>query len=490
MATEADVLRSISAILESGERREQYKVQSALAMMQFAQQKRMSDIAETKSNLELAQKSLQQQKPIVASEFLSATRLGGIYQQTEEGETAEDAISEMVKTLRSKQYLGSKYDKNKANAIAGAVWNYYSAEDPTSIIRLGSNLYDASIAMEAGEQTPAQHGLFDAFMKLGVTADLKDISMAAKKARVSERRISKEISEFLQGDYEIQDPIGIYAGIPDAVEEADMDRRLKQKPASADYTEMETTREALRDAESRYKGLQNKMDANTATDDEKEEFYELPNLMDRFRSELGSSSDALQSSVQGDYEIQDPIGIYAGIPDAVEEADMDRRLKQKPASADYTEMETTRGALRDAESRYKGLQNKMDANTATDDEKEEFYELPNLMDRFRSELGSSSESLLASVQGELDDIDKQMKDMKDAGIDRSRQYAEVKRKRIEKRREALGLSRKAAEERQREVRSSEIENIAELLGVSTSEAVPYYEGAKGRELARNQMVFK
>ena len=390
MATEADVLRSISAILESGERREQYKVQSALAMMQFAQQKRMSDIAETKSNLELAQKSLQQQKPIVASEFLSATRLGGIYQQTEEGETAEDAISEMVKTLRSKQYLGSKYDKNKANAIAGAVWNYYSAEDPTSIIRLGSNLYDASIAMEAGEQTPAQHDLFDAFMKLGVTADLKDISMAAKKARVSERRISKEISEFLQGDY----------------------------------------------------------------------------------------------------EIQDPIGIYADIPDAVEEADMDRRLKQKPASADYTEMETTRGALRDAESRYKGLQNKMDANTATDDEKEEFYELPNLMDRFRSELGSSNESLQSSVQGELDDIDNQIKDMTDAGLDRSRQYAEVKRKRIEKRREALGLSRQAAEERQRESKSSEIESIAELLGVSTSEAVPYYEGAKGRELARNQMVFK
>jgi len=380
MATEADVLRSISAILESGERREQYKVQSALAMMQFAQQKRMSDIAETKSNLELAQKSLQQQKPIVASEFLSATRLGGIYQQTEEGETAEDAISEMVKTLRSKQYLGSKYDVNKAHAIAGAVWNYYSAEDPTSIIRLGSNLYDASIAMEAGEQTPDQHDLFDAFMKLGVTADLKDISLSAKKARVSERRISKEISEFLQGDYEIQDPIGIYAGVPDAVEEADMDRRLREKPASAEYTEMETTREALTDAEARYKGLQNKMDSNTATDDEKEEFYELPNLMDRFRSELGSSSEALQSS----------------------------------------------------------------------------------------------------VQDELDDIDKQIEDMRNAGLARTRQYKEIKRKRVEKRREFMGLTRQAAVERRREERSSDIEGISELLGVSTSEAEPYYETAQAR----------
>jgi hypothetical protein len=384
MATTADVLRSVNAILQSGERREQYKVQTALSMMQFAQQKRMQDIALTQKNLDLAQKSLQQQKPIVASEFLSATRLGGIYQQTEEGETAEDAISEMVKTLRSKQYLGKKYDRNKAHAIAGAVWNYYSAEDPTSIIRLGSNLYDASIAMEAGEQTPDQHELFDAFMKLGVTADLKDISMAAKKARVSEQYISKEISEFLQGDYEIQSPIGIYADIPEAVEEADMDRRLKETPAPAEYTEMETTREALRDAEGRYKGLQNKMDTNMATDEEKEEFYELPNLMDKFRIELGSSSESLQSS----------------------------------------------------------------------------------------------------VQDELDDIDKQISDMQDAGLARSKQYGEIKRKRIEKRREYLALTQQAAEERFRETKSSEIENVSELLGVSTSEAEPYYEGAKARELAR------
>ena len=390
MATTADVLRSVNAILQSGERREQYKVQSALAMMQFAQQKRMQDIDLTQKNLDLAAKNLEMQKPTIASEFLSATGLGGIYVEAEPGESAEKAISEMVDTLRSKQYLGKKYDKEKAHAIAGAVWNYRSAEDPTSIIRLGSNLYDASLAMEAGEQTPAQHGLFDAFMKLGVTADLKDISMAAKKVRVSEQYISKEISEFLQGDYDIQSPIGVYAEVPEALEEADMDRRLQEQPASAGYTEMETTREALRDAEARYKGLQNKMDANTATDDEKEEFYELPNLMDRFRSEVGESSALLQDS----------------------------------------------------------------------------------------------------VQGELDALDKQMKNMKDAGIDKSRQYGEVKRKRIEKRREALGLSRIAAEERQREVRSSEIENIAELLGVSTSEAVPYYEGAKGRELARNQMVFK
>ena len=302
MATTADVLRSVNAILQSGERREQYKVQSALAMMQFAQQKRMQDVALTQKNLDLAQKSLQTQKPIVASEFLSATGLGGIYVETEPGESAEGSISEMVDTLRSKQYLGKKYDKEKARALAGAVWNYYSAEDPTSIIRLGSNLYDASVAIEAGVSSEAQEDLFDSFKKLGITADLKDISMAAKKARVSEQYISKEISEFLQGDYDIQSPIGIYAEVPEAVEEADMDRRLQEQPVSASNIEMETTREALRMAEAKYKGLQNKMDTKMASDEEQEEFYALPALLDRYRLELDENSGIVKQSVEGDIE--------------------------------------------------------------------------------------------------------------------------------------------------------------------------------------------
>ena len=67
MATEADVLRSITAIMEGGLRREEAKVQTALAMMQFAQQKRMQDIALTQANLDLVSKSVQQQKPQVAS---------------------------------------------------------------------------------------------------------------------------------------------------------------------------------------------------------------------------------------------------------------------------------------------------------------------------------------------------------------------------------------------------------------------------------------
>ena len=106
MATEADVLRSITSKLQSGERKEQYKVQSALAMMQFAQQQRQQDIALTQSNLDLVSKSVQQQKPQVAAEFLASSGIGGIYEQGAEDEPASDSIGRMVKNLRSKQYFG------------------------------------------------------------------------------------------------------------------------------------------------------------------------------------------------------------------------------------------------------------------------------------------------------------------------------------------------------------------------------------------------
>ena len=158
MATEADVLRSITAIMEGGLRREEAKVQSALAMMQFAQQKRMQDIALTQSNLELVSKSVQQQKPQVASEFLSSSGLAGIYQQGEEGEPAMDTIEDMAKSIRSKQFFGRGFDPNKAQSIAAAVWNYYSAEDPNSILKLAEDLHDANIMANDPEQAALMSG--------------------------------------------------------------------------------------------------------------------------------------------------------------------------------------------------------------------------------------------------------------------------------------------------------------------------------------------
>lgn len=300
MATQADVIRSVNAILQSGERKQQYEVQTALSMMQMAQNKRMQDITVAKSNLELASKNLQQQKPQIAASFLQSTGLGGVWQEAEEGETAGEVISDMAKRLRHKSYFGKKFDQAQAESIAGAVWSYYSAEDPNAVLSIASNLYDSVSAIEAGTGSISQKKMFEAFNRLGIEANMKDITRGAKKARDSEQYISKEISEFLQGDYDIQSPIGVYADVPVQTDAAILKSKLEDKP---DVVGVDETRGALRLAESKLVGLEKKIESGVATDEEKEQYNTLPSLIQRYRSELIDMSDELNSEL--DLDIQE-----------------------------------------------------------------------------------------------------------------------------------------------------------------------------------------
>ena len=388
MATEADVLRSITSILQSGERREQYKVQSALAMMQFAQQQRHQDIAQTQANLDLVSKSVQQQKPKVAAVFLSSSGIGGIYQEGEEGDPASDAITEMAGRLRSNQYFGRKFDKAHSESIAAAVWNYYNAQDPNSILKLAGDLHDASAMandrMKEPDMTDPQRKLYQAFSDLHKSRDLSHLTTDAKKTRDAESQVRKEIFDFTKGDYDISDLSGKYSGVPEALDELDFQQRMEEQPPAAEFTQMETTRDSIREAEARLIGLQNKMDSNTATDEEKEEFLELPNLIDTFREEIGESSDSLKFS----------------------------------------------------------------------------------------------------VQDEMDGLDKQIAKLQDAGLGRTRAYNELKLERASKKREYLDLLRKDSVEQAKKEKSDQLDLISEEMGVPVSQAERYLQ--EDRATARLQ----
>ena len=382
MATEADVLRSITSILQSGERREQYKVQSALAMMQFASQQRQQDIAQTQANLDLVSKSVQQQKPQVAAEFLASSGLGGIYEEGEEGDPASDAIGNMAENIRSKQFFGRKFDRAQSESMAAAVWNYYNAQDPNSILKLASDLHEASAMANDRMREPAmtdpQRKLYQAFSDLHKSKDLSHLTTAAKKTRDAESQVRKEIFDFTKGDYDISDLSGIYSGIPEALDELDFQQRMEEKPPAAEFTEMETTRRSIIDAEARLRGLQNKIDSNTATDEEKEEFLELPNLIDTFREEVGESSDSLKFS----------------------------------------------------------------------------------------------------MQGEMDDLDKQMRTLQDAGLARTRAYNKLKLERSSKKREYLDLLRKDSVEQAKKEKSDQLSLISEEMGIPVSQAERYLQEDK------------
>jgi len=327
----ADVLRSITAILQSGESRERLRVEESLGMMQlaaaqresesrqllaeqqFAQTSRLQNIQLVQSNLTIAAKQLEMEKPKLANRLMQSTGLGGYYQEAEEGEPAEDAISDMVKSI--KKQMGKGYDA-QASQMAGAVFNYYSAKDSDSLINLASGLHDATIAIDAGVASASQRKLFEAFKKLGATADLRVVSELASKAIISEQRISKEMSEFLQGDYEIQDPIGIYADI-------DIAKTVSQVPPKAPPSgavlELDTSglREAINLASAKRDALQKKMDTEVATDEEKEEYYALPGVIDRYRlelfeksGELGGELDAEILQLSKDIEGMEKLGLW------------------------------------------------------------------------------------------------------------------------------------------------------------------------------------
>ena len=304
MATEADVLRSISTIMEGGLRREEAKVQTALAMMQFAQQKRMQEIALTQSNLDLVSKSVQQQKPQVASEFLSSSGLGGIYQEGEEGEPAMDSIEKMAKTLRTKQYFGRGIDTNQSESMAAAVWNYYSAEDPNAVLKLATDLHDANALandrQRVGSMSEKQQRLYEAFANLHNQKDLSDLTQSAKKTRQAEAQVSKEIFDFTKGDYDISDLSGIYEGIPEALDELEIQKDLANVPASAKEIEMEDTIGALQQAEAKYSALQKKMDTGMATDEEKEQYLKIPDLIAGYQKIVGGSIDSLEQQASSE----------------------------------------------------------------------------------------------------------------------------------------------------------------------------------------------
>ena len=313
MANGADALRSVNAILQGIERKEQREVDTALAFMQlaasqkesaarmslaekqFAQTSQLQNIQLVQSNLTLAGKSLEMEKPKIVNRFLQSTGIGGIYEEQVEGEPAEDAITSMAKRLRHKDY--GKFTESEAMSVAGAVFNYYSAKDSDSLISLASNLHDAGVAIDAGVANKAQVKLFESFKRLGATADLRSIAEQAKKATTSEQNISREISEFLQGDYEIQSPIGVYADVPEAQALSQIPPPPPPPSGAAKNLSIEQTKEALSLAQTKRIALEKKMDTGTATEDEKEEYYQLPDLIERFRLELYEGTGELEGEL-------------------------------------------------------------------------------------------------------------------------------------------------------------------------------------------------
>ena len=228
MAEAYDVLAGLNRMLESQERREQTRLQTSLAMMQFAQQKRMQDIQVAGQQLQVLQTANEQMVSGLANDFLQRSGLEALYSQF--GGDTEDGFKNAVDELTSKVGkgdigLGLDLDTAEASKIASAVWAA-KAKNPEAMLELASSIKRVNESVTTGVKPPdSDIRLAVAFKRLGyfdnpdwqpglpmgatATRQIGGIS----KTLQNRQDIIAEMLEFGKGEYDIQRDIGTYEGL-------------------------------------------------------------------------------------------------------------------------------------------------------------------------------------------------------------------------------------------------------------------------------------
>lgn len=232
MAGEYQVLASLNRMLESKERREQTRLQNSLAMMQFAQQKKMQDYQLASNQIAVLQQANQQVQMNEAQRFVSETGIGAFDLESEDGvKSAREYLTKKVKyshrTGVNKGGLGlTEVQSNQllSNVMALKSGNY------APMISMATDLADIADKESKGIRvTGEEKKFFNAFQEgLGYFDDaseakerLGNIRQAAKDAN----DIVREQYELAQGDTKIRKTLGgygtdEYADLYEEIEEA------------------------------------------------------------------------------------------------------------------------------------------------------------------------------------------------------------------------------------------------------------------------------
>ena len=202
MAEPYDVLASLNRMLESEERREQTRLQSSLALMQFAQQKRLQDIQLAGQQLELLQAANSQMMGSQSESFLVESGLDTLYLQTFDEDEPEDSIASMAKQLTKGDW---NLSPEEANRVVGAVYAA-KAGNHQGVLRIGSDLHSA---IQLGEMADnSQKSLFSKFAKAAPSIN-EDRLSSINKTISNQGQIVQEMFEFGQGEYDISPDISM-----------------------------------------------------------------------------------------------------------------------------------------------------------------------------------------------------------------------------------------------------------------------------------------
>jgi len=210
MAEPYDVLASLNRMLESEERREQNRLQSSLALMQYAQQKRTQDVQLAGQRLELLQAANTQMMSSQSQAFLDDSGLEGIYlstlKGTGEGEDQSASVDAMSKLLQKAPKKGGwNIPKDAADKIVGAVYAS-KAGNHSGVLNIGKEMYE--YAQTGHGHNTLGKNLVIQLPKIGIDMSVDRLGQVYQTVS-NQSNILKEMFNFGQGDYDIDPSIGM-----------------------------------------------------------------------------------------------------------------------------------------------------------------------------------------------------------------------------------------------------------------------------------------
>ena len=217
MAQEA--LRALEAMLLSQERRESQRVQQSLQMMQSQMALRQQSIGVMSQNLDLLKKSNDSMKMKAASQFLQESGLSNIYlKYKDDGSPMKNAVKALTSGgFWQRDSGGMELDESTAQELVSATWLAMEGKDPDSIVRIGATLSNLEKEAAGGKYSNRQKKILTALAKMGAVdlKNKKDSSLSFKLFDTMQTtidndiKLNKEISDFVKGDYEIDETFSL-----------------------------------------------------------------------------------------------------------------------------------------------------------------------------------------------------------------------------------------------------------------------------------------
>ena len=326
MATEAyEVVGALRELLQSQERREQFKVQTALQAMQFAQAKKMQDVQLAGQQLQFLQTVNTQMKQSTAAQFINDTGFGVLYSPTEDEEERTEAVTTAYEKLTKAPNINKKTGENKggygfsgedANRIVAAMWAH----------KAGSHEEILSIADELNTKLTSKETLStsdDKFVKAFVTGGYLSPSeyeyrfqesgqlKSAASIVQNTQDIAAEMYEYGKGEFEIQRDIGMFepkdVGVDWSAQIAEYQKRGETpraggasiSPQVAEINQLNTSISKKENERSLIEleldNLRELSQSNLISNEQSERLEAIPLQMETFDEEISSLSEQINT---------------------------------------------------------------------------------------------------------------------------------------------------------------------------------------------------